>query len=64
MTPDNMFVMSLKSGQYLKTPDIYKPSACTPLFLAAYTKRGAGACIHTHSQVRYVLLLLVLPKVY
>lgn len=50
--------MSLKSGQYLKTPDIYKPSACTPLFLAAYTKRGAGACIHTHSQAAVMVSLL------
>lgn len=27
-----------------------KESACTPLFWNAFTLRGAGACIHTHSQ--------------
>lgn len=58
MLPENMFVMSLKSGKYLKTPDIYKPSACTPLFLASYTTRGAGACIHTHSQAAVLVSLL------
>lgn len=56
MTPENMFVMSLKSGEYIKTPDIYKPSACTPLFMAAYTERNAGSCIHTHSQVQFFIL--------
>lgn len=35
-----------------------KPSACTPLFLAAYTKRNAGCCIHTHS-VHAVLVTLL-----
>ncbi|CDO56967.1 hypothetical protein DV495_002722 [Geotrichum candidum] len=58
MSPENMFVMSLKTGQYIKTPDIYKPSACTPLFLASYTKRNAGACIHTHSQAAVMVSLL------
>lgn len=58
MKPENMFVMSLSSGEYLRTPDIYKPSACTPLFLAAYTKRNAGACIHTHSQAAVMVSLL------
>ena len=35
-----------------------KPSACTPLFLAAFT-RGAGCCIHTHSQWAVLITLLV-----
>ena len=36
-----------------------KPSACTPLFLAAFAKRGAGCCIHTHSQWAVLITLLV-----
>lgn len=51
MVPDNMFVMDSKTKEYIRRPQIYKPSACTPLFMAAYDIRGAGACIHTHSQV-------------
>jgi methylthioribulose-1-phosphate dehydratase len=37
---------------------VHKPSACTPLFLAAFT-RGAGCCIHTHSQWAVLITLLV-----
>lgn len=37
---------------------VYKPSACTPLFLAAFD-RGAGCCIHTHSQWAVLVTLLV-----
>ena len=36
-----------------------KPSACTPLFLAAFTRRAAGCCIHTHSQWAVLVTLLV-----
>lgn len=35
-----------------------KPSACTPLFLAAFTRRNAGCCIHTHSQWAVLVTLL------
>jgi methylthioribulose-1-phosphate dehydratase len=35
-----------------------KPSACTPLFLAAF-ERGAGCSIHTHSQWAVLVTLLV-----
>lgn len=58
MVPENMFVMDLESKNYLRTPKIYKPSACTPLFLSAYTMRNAGACIHTHSQAAVLVSLL------
>lgn len=37
---------------------VHKPSACTPLFYAAF-KRGAGCCIHTHSQWAVLVTLLV-----
>ena len=35
-----------------------KPSACTPLFLAAFTQRDAGCCIHTHSQWAVLVTLI------
>lgn len=61
--PDNIFVMRYKDQEYLRTPTDLKPSACTPLFLAAYTIRDAGACIHTHSQSA-VLCSLLFDKVF
>ncbi|KAK4912848.1 Methylthioribulose-1-phosphate dehydratase [Elasticomyces elasticus] len=39
-----------------------KPSACTPLFLAAFTLRDAGCCIHTHSIHAVLVTLLVEQK--
>ena len=50
---------SLKERTYLRSPPSYKPSQCTPLFLAAFTKRGAGCCIHTHSQWAVLVTLLL-----
>ncbi len=58
MHPDNIFVLSHSTRQYLRKPPILKPSACTPLFLAAFD-RGAGCCIHTHSQWAVLVTLLV-----
>ncbi|KAK9455392.1 class II aldolase/adducin N-terminal [Dipodascopsis uninucleata] len=58
MVPNNIFVMDFKSREYIRKPEIYKPSACTPLFLATYSIRGAGACIHTHSQHAVMVSLL------
>lgn len=50
LQPEDMFVMDLNTEKYLRAPEKYKPSACTPLFLSCYKQRGAGAVIHTHSQ--------------
>lgn len=58
MQPANMFVLDYASRSYLRKPPILKPSACTPLFLAAFD-RGAGCCIHTHSQWAVLVTLLV-----
>ncbi|MCJ1479033.1 Methylthioribulose-1-phosphate dehydratase [Lambiella insularis] len=58
MQPTNMFVLDYASRSYLRKPPILKPSACTPLFLAAFD-RGAGCCIHTHSQWAVLVTLLV-----
>ncbi|KAL9622181.1 MAG: hypothetical protein Q9204_008048 [Flavoplaca sp. TL-2023a] len=58
MQPANMFVMEYATRTYLRKPPVLKPSACTPLFLAAFD-RGAGSCIHTHSQWAVLVTLLV-----
>ena len=76
MKPADIYVLSLEanteagaegtsrqrsSRTYLRSPPSYKPSQCTPLFLAAFTKRGAGCCIHTHSHWA-VLVTLILEQ--
>lgn len=48
-----------KERTYLRSPPCYKPSQCTPLFLAAFTRRNAGCCIHTHSQWAVLVTLLL-----
>lgn len=58
IVPSNIFVMSFKSQDYIRKPLSLKPSACTPLFMAAYSMRNAGACIHTHSQSAVMCTLL------
>ena len=58
MLPSNIFVMDRSTRSYLRKPLDLKPSACTPLFLAAFD-RGAGCCIHTHSQWAVLVTLLV-----
>ena len=58
MQPDDIFVLEYATRSYLRKPPVLKPSACTPLFLAAFD-RGAGCCIHTHSQAAVLVTLLV-----
>ncbi|KAF1912492.1 Methylthioribulose-1-phosphate dehydratase [Ampelomyces quisqualis] len=58
MKPTDMFVLDFASKEYLRRPQVLKPSACTPLFMAAF-ERGAGCCIHTHSQWAVLVTLLV-----
>jgi methylthioribulose-1-phosphate dehydratase len=50
-----------RGSVYVRTPAHLKPSACTPLFRAAFA-RGAGACIHTHSQWAVLVTLLLERK--
>jgi len=68
MKPSDIYVLSLaaqaksldkRSRVYLRSPPSYKPSQCTPLFLAAFTKRGAGCCIHTHSHWAVLVTLIL-----
>ncbi|KAI8321580.1 putative methylthioribulose-1-phosphate dehydratase [Martensiomyces pterosporus] len=57
--PADLFVLALGTRQVLRSPQPpIKPSACTPLFYNAYTMRGAGACIHTHSQNAVLVTML------
>ena len=46
MQPENIFVMDYAARSYLRKPPVLKPSACTPLFMAAFD-RGAGCCIQS-----------------
>jgi methylthioribulose-1-phosphate dehydratase len=54
----DLFVLDYPTKNYLRKPLVLKPSQCTPLFLAAFD-RGAGCCIHTHSQWAVLVTLLV-----
>jgi len=63
--PHNIFVLRYptpkyppSARKYIRKPLDLRPSACTPLFLAAFD-RGAGCCIHTHSQWAVLATLLV-----
>ena len=68
MKPEHIYVLSLaaqakslerRSRVYLRSPASFKPSQCTPLFLAAFTRRGAGCCIHTHSHWAVLVTLIL-----
>ena len=64
MEPHHLFVMTLADRTLPRTPEVLKPSACTPLFYNAYTMREAGACIHTHSQNAVMATLLYPGKTF
>lgn len=65
MKNTDIYVLSLSAQTpssprtYLRSPPNLKPSQCTPLFLAAFTRRNAGCCIHTHSQWAVLVTLLL-----
>ncbi|POR33247.1 Methylthioribulose-1-phosphate dehydratase [Tolypocladium paradoxum] len=66
MTAADIYVLSLAAQHpdrprraYLRSPPCYRPSQCTPLFLAAFARRRAGCCIHTHSQWAVLVTLLL-----
>lgn len=65
MKPEDIYVLEMskqhdpKKRIYLRSPASLKPSQCTPLFMAAFTKRNARCCIHTHSQWAVLLTLLL-----
>lgn len=66
MRNTDIYVLSLSAQDpqqqqrsYLRSPPCHRPSQCTPLFLAAFTRRRAGCCIHTHSQWAVLVTLLL-----
>ncbi|KAI0999471.1 Methylthioribulose-1-phosphate dehydratase [Podosphaera aphanis] len=63
--PKDIYVLKISAQEdpkkriYLRSPLNLKPSQCTPLFMAAFKKRDAGCCIHTHSQWAVLVTLLL-----
>lgn len=58
--PEDLFVQDMDE-RFLAGPPPHKKlrkSECTPLFMNAYTLRGAGAVIHTHSKAAVLATLL------
>ncbi|KAH9992058.1 Methylthioribulose-1-phosphate dehydratase [Russula vinacea] len=58
----HIFVLPFPSPEgdrvFLRRPSLnLKESACTPLFWNAFDLRGAGSCIHTHSQNAVIVTL-------
>ncbi|OTF72376.1 methylthioribulose-1-phosphate dehydratase-like protein [Euroglyphus maynei] len=49
--PEHLFILDINGNvKHLPSNELcLKQSECTPLFLAAYRKRNAGAVIHSHS---------------
>ncbi|EMP28167.1 Putative methylthioribulose-1-phosphate dehydratase [Chelonia mydas] len=58
--PEDMFVCDIEERDISGPPPHkqLKKSQCTPLFMNAYTMRGAGAVIHTHSKAAVMATLL------
>ncbi|XP_010584324.1 PREDICTED: methylthioribulose-1-phosphate dehydratase isoform X2 [Haliaeetus leucocephalus] len=58
--PEDMFVCDMNEQDISGPPPQkkLKKSQCTPLFMNAYTMRGAGAVIHTHSKAAVMATLL------
>jgi methylthioribulose-1-phosphate dehydratase len=61
--PSHIFVLPFPAPDgdrvFLRRPSLnLKESACTPLFWNAFDLRGAGSCIHTHSQNAVIVTLL------
>ncbi|XP_008291825.1 methylthioribulose-1-phosphate dehydratase-like [Stegastes partitus] len=58
--PEDMFVCDVEERDISCPPawKKFKKSQCTPLFMNAYTMRGAQAVIHTHSKAAVMATLL------
>ncbi|XP_078669623.1 methylthioribulose-1-phosphate dehydratase-like isoform X3 [Branchiostoma floridae x Branchiostoma belcheri] len=58
--PEDLFVSTMEEEDIFCPPPSkkLKKSQCTPLFMNAYTMRGAGAVIHTHSKAAVMVTLL------
>ncbi|XP_043938580.1 methylthioribulose-1-phosphate dehydratase isoform X2 [Protopterus annectens] len=62
--PEDLFVCDMEEHEISSPPPHkkLKKSQCTPLFMNAYTMRGAGAVIHTHSKAAVLATLLFRGK--
>lgn len=60
--PEDMFVCDMDENELCSPPPEkkLKKSQCTPLFMNAFTMRGAGAVIHSHSK-HCVMVTLLYP---
>lgn len=58
MRPEDVFIYDTEKQEYVYSPNLFKISACTPLFLATFRHRDVGACIHTHSASAVMITLL------
>ncbi|CAG2211977.1 mtnB [Mytilus edulis] len=58
--PEDLFVQTIHGEDISHPPPSKKlrKSQCTPLFMNAFTMRGAGAVIHTHSKHAVMATLL------
>ena len=60
--PEHIFVLPYPRPSpdvFLRKPTLpLKESQCTPLFWNAFDMRGAGSCVHTHSQHAVMATLL------
>jgi len=61
MQPDDMFLIDRDGNELQRPARPWKKSQCTPLFMAAYRLRSAGAVIHTHS-IHAVMVTLLYDK--
>jgi|GEM_PF-300366 len=48
LSPEDIFVID-EDGEVLEAAKGHRISQCTPLFMEAYKRRGAGAVLHAHS---------------
>ncbi|XP_078540439.1 methylthioribulose-1-phosphate dehydratase isoform X2 [Lissotriton helveticus] len=64
MEPEDLFVCDMEERDLCCPPEYknLRKSQCTPLFMNAYTMRGAGAVIHTHSKFAVMATLLFSGK--
>jgi methylthioribulose-1-phosphate dehydratase len=51
VTPDDLFVVSLETGEVLEPPrdPALRPSECGEIFRAIIAARGAGSVVHSHA---------------
>ena len=56
--PEDLFIINIDGDVLSKPEKPFKMSECTPLFMNAYTDRGAGAVMHSHSPESVMVTML------